>query len=725
MRFEYLSDAKKQIQQVDTPMNSIFKTPLFLLAALAFISSFSGHGQAQGLDEAQRERLVSIRLLPEYGRIKAGQEIWMGTEQSITKHWHTYWKNPGDSGTPTKITWDLPTGFTIGEIEWPTPKKLPYGPLLNYGYEGNVMLLQKLAAPEALPESPITLKATIELLVCKEECIPEYGDFEITLNGENAELEDNSAYINAAASKLPTKTDWSVSYAENDGNLILILPNMNDIDVNSLRFFPLDWGIVNNTAAPKTMLSSDGLTLTQARGDRALSDIKTLSGVLAYEDVNGKTHSGAFTAQPAKAMPASVKQTQSAHDTQNTGLGKALILALLGGLILNLMPCVFPVLSMKALSLVKTADKNHAHVRLQGLAYTAGVMLSFLAIAGGLIALKAAGAQIGWGFQLQSPIVVGVLTYLLFLLGLNLMGFFEFANPFANTGSELARKDGISGSFFTGVLATLVATPCTAPFMATALGYALVQPAAISLMVFAALGFGLALPYLLLSFIPAFQKLMPRPGVWMERFKQALAFPMFAAAIWLVWVISQQSGSLGVLVLLMSGLLITLSIWLYQHRPAQKQLRLALTALSIIAALSALGSLTILKTVNIEDVINIEESNFGEEFTQDKLDHLLTESENPIFVEMTAAWCITCKVNHASSINIDSTKALFKEKRVHYLIGDWTNQNPAITKYLDRYGRSGVPIYVYYAPPINGVRPEAIVLPQILTPKIIKDTVTN
>ena len=329
------------------------------------------------------------------------------------------------------------------------------------------------------------------------------------------------------------------------------------------------------------------------------------------------------------------------------------------------MPCVFPVLSIKALSLVKIAEKHPTAAKFHGLAYTAGVVLSFVLIAAILIALKAGGSQIGWGFQLQNPYVVGALALLLLTIGLNMAGVFEIRNPFGNLGGKLASGGGYSGSFFTGVLATLVATPCTAPFMAGAIAYALLQSEIVALGIFAALGFGLALPYLLLSIVPAFQKMLPRPGRWMETFRKILSVPMFLAALWLGWVLTQQIGP--------------------------------------------------------QNHDNLE---FGSAYSESALEAAL-KTDQPVFVEMTAAWCITCKVNHKTSIDIDSTKTLFKEKNVIYLVGDWTNEDPAITKFLQGYGRSGVPIYVYYAPPERGQRPQPKVLPQVLTPAIVQNTLTG
>jgi len=390
---------------------------------------------------------------------------------------------------------------------------------------------------------------------------------------------------------------------------------------------------------------------------------------------------------------------------------------------LNLMPCVFPVLSMKALSLVKLKDKEIAKARINGIAYTLGILACFALIAGVLLVLKASGSQVGWGFQLQHPAIILFLAYLFFTLGLNLIGFFEIDFGLSNMGQSLTRKTGMTGSFFTGVLATLVATPCTAPFMGVAMGYALTQPALISMLIFLALGFGLAFPYLALTFSPALRHILPRPGAWMETFRQVLAFPMFASACWLVWVLSQQINHMGQLMALFGMVGIAFGVWLLKRRPAHKGLRLTLLVLVFLSFGFALSNFFTMRTQDAQQTVQSGEENW-ETFSRAKLDDLLKGNES-VFVNMTAAWCITCKVNEKVALNIDSTRALFAKYNVRYLKGDWTNQNPEITNYLEEYGRSGVPIYVFYGPRMeSGARPEPVLLPQILTPGIVEETIT-
>lgn len=693
---------------------------LIVLALLLFPTA--AQAQAPQNQETQPDKYVKIRLLPERGQVQGGDEIWVGIEQSIYPEWHTYWFNPGDSGTAPIIKWQLPDGFEIGGINWPVPGKIPYGPLANYGYANHVLLLQKLKIPDNIPDGPLRLTADVDVLVCNEICIPESGAYTLTLNDPANAGEDNRAYIETAVNKLPLTADWPALYHEEGGDFVLtITPPQAGLLSGSkgLAFYPTAWGLIANAEDPTFEIADTGLTIRQKRGERALGEVENFEALVTFQNPEGKTETFTFIAMPGSGAGVPAPATHAA--AKNLSLAAALLFALLGGVILNLMPCVFPVLSLKALSLVKHSGESRA-LRLAGLSYTAGVIISFLGIAAILISFKAAGQSLGWGFQLQNPNIVALLAYLLFIIGLNLAGLFEISGRFGNIGNKLTQDTGAAGSFFTGVLATIVATPCTAPFMAAALGYALVQPAPAAVLIFAALGFGLAMPLLLLSFIPPLQKILPRPGAWMETFKQLLAFPVFASAAWLVWVLSQQAGSMGVLGVLMGMVAIAFGLWLLQHRPQKKLWKIVTLVLAIFSFVFALG---FLPTPEIEnDLARSEKLSFGEPYSQETLANLLL-TDDPIFVEMTAAWCITCKLNHAVAIDTADTRAAFAQKKVHYLIGDWTNYDQGITDYLNSFGRNGVPLYVYYGPRdiVTGERPEALVLPQLLTPGSIVETI--
>ncbi len=692
-------------------------------------------------DDKEMEQYTTLTPVAERIALRPADEITIATQINLEPHWHVYWKNPGDSGLPVKITWELPEGFTIGEIQWPTPDKISYDILVNYGYYDQATLLQTLKAPDTLPEGKITLEAKVDMLVCNEICIPESSEFTINLNDPEKLEEDNNAFIEQAQLKIAPLIKGQFFYSENDGNLHLSLKPedrtlLTDANTNNLEFFPYDWGAINHIAMPTASIEDGQVTIIHERGDQPLEKIKTLKGLLVIKGNKGENKGFEIEAMAEKktiSPPVTVNQNntspaQSAEVSKNvqpakTTLLSALYLALFGGIILNLMPCVFPVLSMKALSLVKMGEKENNIARLHGIAYTLGVIISFLIIGGTLIVLKEAGSAIGWGFQLQNPMVVAVLAYLLFSIGLNLIGFFEFDFGLGNVGNKLTQGHSIGSSFFTGALATIVATPCTAPFMGAAMGFALTQSALVSLSVFAMLGFGLALPYLLLSFIPALRKILPRPGAWMNTFKQFLAFPMFASCIWLVWVLDQQSGAMGILIVLLGMLAIAFAVWLSHIRTQgfAKTVKRVCFALSLILAIY---SVSYVKT-SMEISSSSEKAySFGQPYSPEKLSELL-EGNDPIFVEMTAAWCITCKINHSIALNVPSTKIFFEGKNIQYLIGDWTNSDDTITKYLDSFGRNGVPLYVYYGPrnSATNMRPDPQILPQVLTPKIVQEKI--
>jgi len=671
------------------------------------------------------EKYVSIRLLPEKTDVKGGETITVGLHHKIHEGWHTYWLNAGDSGTPARVTWTGVDDIESAPIQWPIPKKLPMGPLMNFGYEGEVILLQDITFPEDLDEGPHDITAKIEILVCHEICIPETHTAGFTINGDE---EPVPAAVEMARTKLPLDMGWQAQMGEQDGDLVVRIatdtPNA-FADLSSIELYPEEWGLITYTEKTSAAKDDSHLVLTHTRGDRALSDVPVSKLVIAYDDANGDRKAVRVSA----LIEPTLNETAAPPSPENNlGIIKAILLAFLGGLILNLMPCVFPVLSMKALSLVKLKDEDNKKARLYGIAYTLGILACFALIAGLLLALKATGSQVGWGFQLQHPAVILFLAYLFFTLALNLAGYFDINLGLANVGSRLAGRTGMTGSFFTGVLATLVATPCTAPFMGAAMGYALTQSAFVSMVVFLFLGLGLAAPYLALCLIPALRHVLPKPGAWMETFRQFLSFPMFASALWLLWVLSQQVSHMSQFAALLGMLFIGLGIWIYKNRSAHRICKPIAVVLSLLAFLFVATTFSMMKPMEAADAetLTLEKGDNWEAFTRARLaDHL--EGDDPVFVNMTAAWCITCKVNEKVALNIDSTRALFAQKNIKYLKGDWTNQNPEITNFLEEYGRSGVPIYVYYGPreTKGGTRPEPVVLPQLLTPGLIAETLTS
>lgn len=719
--------------------------PSLMFIAIACLALQPINAKANPADE----RYTEAQVISERSAVKPGDEITVAINIKLKPHWHVYWDNPGDSGLPVRIDWTLPKGFEVSDIKWPVPDKISYDILVNYGYYNDVTLLQTVKVPDTLPEGKITLTAQVDMLVCNEICIPESSTLSLHLNDPDNLNAEQSEFITAAQTKLPKEIKGQFFFHEADALLHLSLTPENRTILNTAtedntEFFPHDWGIINHVAMPQVSIENGSITIKHERGDQPVKDLKTISGLLVIKGdigqnigfwVTAKPENGDTTAKPiavnkGNSAPLSPSDANNApapsnHPPPGSNINwfSALYLALLGGMILNLMPCVFPVLSMKALSLIKMKDKEHKRARLHGIAYTLGIMLSFLAFGGALIAFKEAGTTLGWGFQLQNPLIVATLAYLLFAIGLNLMGFFEFGGRLTNVGNKLTRGDSLSSSFFTGALATIVATPCTAPFMGAAMGFALTQPTAVSLSVFAMLGFGLALPYLFLSFVPAARHLLPKPGAWMNTFKQLLAFPMFASAIWLIWVLSQQTGAEGVLLALLGLLAIAFSAWLIHLENIG--IARAIAHITLVISL-LLMTLTLSSLRSIQSPPAKEAYAMGAPYQKETLSTLL-KGDDPIFVEMTAAWCITCKLNHAVAVNIESTKKLFQDKNVQYLIGDWTNQDEEITAYLDTFGRNGVPLYVYYGKrdTVTQTRPKEIVLPQVLTPAIVKEYIGN
>lgn len=683
--------------------------PLFLLIAPA---------QAQ-----EPERYVNLSLIAEDTAIAAGESVTIALHQEIYPQWHVYWKNPGDSGEPTRIEWILPKGFEISETIWPAPRKLPFGPLTNYGHEEELVLLHTLSAPDNFRGGPVTIRANVDLLVCHEICIPESGSVSLTLNMGGAGPADKIA---AAQNETPLPVGWDASFRQAGKELIVTItpddPSLFD-GAHDFALFPEEWGMIDNSATAGMALSGGKLVIAQARGMRPLSEIPTGKMVVTYKDAQG----GADGSGASRAIYFSAFNENGAAgfigQNNDMSLFTAILFALIGGIILNLMPCVFPVLSMKALSLANMKDKEERKIKINALAYTLGVLVCFLALAGLLIALKAGGAQIGWGFQLQNPVMITVLAYVVFVIGLNLAGFFEFGSSFAGFGQHWSQKDGAAGAFFTGILAAVVATPCTAPFMAGAIGYAVTQNAGIALAVFFALGFGLALPYLLLGFIPAARHIMPRPGAWMGVFRQLLSFPMFATAAWLVWVLSQQTGAGQVFLALQGFVGIAFALWLNHKKPAQGWLRRLCIALIAIIMASLLFTLIMPRNDMMHGAnARADETQNWANFTPQALDEALA-GPYPVFVNMTAAWCITCKVNEQVALAPQDIQAAFARNNIVYLKGDWTNRDHTITAYLEQFGRNGVPIYVFYdaADEESGVRPAPVILPQILTPGIVKE----
>ncbi|HVQ76471.1 MAG TPA: thioredoxin family protein [Candidatus Binatia bacterium] len=670
---------------------------------------------------------VQAQLVSELATIEPGGSFWVALRQVIAPRWHTYWENPGDSGEPATIDWSLPAGFEAGPIAWPHPERIPIGPFMSYGYEGEVLLLTRMKAPADLaPGRAVTLRARAGWLVCEKECIPEEAAVELTLQvGPRAARDSRWADAFARAIRaVPMPSPWPAEFTATAAEIEITVaaPGLAADRVADIWFYPREWGVIDHVGLQRAVVLRDGIRLAVARGALSRTAEQPIEGVLVVKErIDGSVTTQAFAIRAVPAGPARLGAGSALALAQAAGL------ALLGGVLLNLMPCVLPVLSVKALSLVQHAGAAPWVARAHGLAYTAGILVSFGALAGVLIALRSAGEQIGWGFQLQSPIVVAVLAYLLFAMGLSLSGVMTIGGRIAGVGSGLARRPGYAGSFFTGALATVAATPCTAPFMGAAVGFAMTRPVGEALAVFEALGLGLALPYLALSFVPA-HHLLPRPGPWMERLKQFLAFPLYASVAWLVWVLSQQVGPAGVAAALAGLVLIAFGAWLHEvSRGAAPRWRRAATAMAALAVVAAVVAGQVGASAGPRAPgPGVARETEPEAFSPARLAELRAQGV-PVFVNFTAAWCITCLVNERVALRSPAVAEALAGQGIAYLKADWTRRDPEITRILESFGRSGVPLYVLY-PPARGTGAgsgEPAVLPAVLTEGVVLDAIAR
>ena len=690
-----------------------------LLLAVLSIAAFLAAPASAQLDRAPK---VEARLVAEQSEIVPGKTVTVALVEDIRPGWHTYWVNPGEAGEPTEIHWTLPPGWAAGPIHWPYPKRIPTGPLMDYGYEGAPWLLVDITAPAtAAPGQMVTLKADANWLVCKDVCIPEQATLTLPLGvsaSPQAPYATVAEQFAAARAKLPTPSPWPIVFHANGPlDLFIASPQLGSSQLHDASFFPLEQGDIVGMAEQKFAPAQGGIVLRLASGHGAAA-LKTLAGVIVLTSADGSVQ-----ALDVKAAPGAVPTAKFASaDNSDIGLVWALLFALVGGLILNLMPCVLPILAMKALSVASKAGTDKREAAHEGLAYGAGAVLSFAALGMAVIALRASGTAVGWGFQLQEPAAVGAFALLIFAVGLNLSGVFELAGGIV-AGDALARKGGALGAFFTGVLAVAVAAPCTAPFMAAALGFALTQSAVSALAIFVALGVGFAAPFVAIGLSPALLRLLPKPGAWMLHFKQFLAFPMYGAAAWLVWVLAQEAGPQGLVLALAGMLALTFAAWAWDSsRNAGVRWRAVGAIAALLALIDVLSTLVFLEQSQPVAAAQAmtREGIPSEAYSEARLSELRAQ-HRPVFVDATAAWCITCLVNEKVALSSAPVRAAFAQKHVALLIADWTRRDAAITSLLSAHGRSGVPLYLYFAPDA----PDAKVLPQVLTPDTVLDALTG
>jgi DsbC/DsbD-like thiol-disulfide interchange protein/cytochrome c biogenesis protein CcdA len=663
-----------------------------------------------------------------------GKTVQVALRQKIAPGWHTYWRNPGDSGEATQIKWSLPLGYRAGDITWPAPRRLPLGPLMNYGYEGEVLLASPVAVPaSARAGATANIAATVNLLVCKDICIPEQGRVALALPVAKAPAPDANwgGPITRTLADAPRPGGLTAVMATTGGGLKLAITGkaVTGPAVRGVYFFPYAGNVIDHAAAQRVERGAQGVTLTLKPGSAFASGPAPaeISGVLA---VGAKAYEVTARRGPLPATArglgpiasiggggggAQVAANAGGAPGADLGLGAALAFAFLGGVVLNLMPCVFPILSMKVIAVARHSASPRA-ARIEAAAFAIGVLAAFLALALALILAKAAGSQVGWGFQLQSPAVVAGLALLMLLIGLNLSGVFEAGLSLQAAGSG-ADKGGPFGALLTGALAVVVAAPCTAPFMAGAIGFALTQSAWAALLVFAALGVGFAAPFLFLTLVPALARLLPRPGGWMEGLKKVLAFPMYGAAAWLLWVLTLQAGSTAMAALLAAGVTLALAAWLYgagQRARMGGGRGLAAYGFGGLAAVAAAALAVGAAQAQAPAAAMGGGPLQAEAWSPARIGQLQAEGR-PVFVDFTAAWCVTCQVNERVALSTGKVKDAFVRTRTVYLKADWTRRDPAIAQALAAQGRAGVPLYLLYGK--AGGAP--VILPQLLTEDMV------
>lgn len=668
----------------------IFKVILMTLALLCGIRAV----QAQSAFRQGDTPHIAARLAAESATPRAGEGTSIAFDMKPESGWHGYWENPGDAGLGMTVEWTLPKGVSVGALRYPVPETLLISGLMNHVYEGPYAILADLkVANDVTPGTRLPVRAKAQWLACTDKvCVPESGTLSLDLIAGDGQVTPASrAQFDNWRTHLPRPLGSEATYAVKHGTLRLSVPFPAAAQASEVHLFPLAEGFATYAAPQTVTREGDRLILETAAPQGGKGG--TVQAVLRTSD-----HVGFLVT----AKPGEVAGGTSGGGGINWGaILVALGGAILGGLILNVMPCVFPILGLKAMSLARAGGDERA-VRREALAYTAGVIATCLALGGVLLALRAAGAAAGWAFQLQDPRIILFLLLLVTAIAFNLAGLFDLHN--IGGGEKLAGKGGMAGSFWTGALVAFVATPCTGPFMAAAMGAALVLPIAAALAVFAGLGLGLALPFLLLGWLPALRARLPRPGAWMGRVQKILSVPMFITAIGLAWLLGQQRGVSGMTLGLFAALILALLLWwLGRRQHAGRSGGLAVAS----AALVLLVGATLLLPANAPKNETAETVNFSVA----QLDKARA-SGKPVFLYFTADWCLTCKANEAAAIDRAETKAAFERAGVQVIVGDWTNADPAITRFLESQGRSGVPLYLWYAP--GSDKPQ--VLPQLLTP---------
>ncbi len=660
---------------------------------------------------------IDVELIPATTSVEPGGTLTLALRLKADEHWHTYWKNPGDSGLATHIAWTLPDGFEDGPILWPAPARIDIGPLANYGYDGEVLLLTDIRVPEHA-SGIVPIRAKASWLVCEEICIPGDAEFSLLLGTgtatPNPRWAERIEQTRAALPRVIPGLDVRAQLAGDEW--LLTLPQSTAPGLNGLSFFPDEEGWIEYASQQQLFVERDGDVQLRFAATTGGDRQGRLSGVLVADP-------GFAGGGNAALINTAFSVTDALPPAPPAGNRLTLILALgfafVGGMILNLMPCVFPVVGNKELTVVENSRSSPASLRAHGLLFALGVLVSFWAVAGVLLALRASGATLGWGYQLQSPLVVSALALLFFVLALNMSGVFELGTRAQQLAGSVRARSGYVDAFLSGVIATMVATPCTAPFMGAALGFAVTQPAMVSMTVFTALALGMAAPYLVLSFSPKLVGRLPKPGHWMVTLKQALAFPLYLVVVWLVWVLGRQVGIDAVARLMFGITLIGAGLWVYGNWNAASASRARAVAYTLAAVFVLGGAVIAWPEGSAEREGNLAMTmGDWETWSADSVTAARQEGR-AVFVNFTAAWCVTCQINKRFVLNKESVQTRFRESNIVLMVADWTNRNSEIGAAIESLGRSGVPVYVMY-PAADG---QPIVLPELLTESLVLDAI--
>lgn len=699
---------------------------------------------------------VQVKLLTEENSIQAGRPIWVALHLNIEKGWHVYWKNPGDAGLPLKLNWKLPEGFQADPLQWPFPEKFIFEDMVGFGYEDEVILLTRITPPDTLPNgSDIQLNGEVQWLVCSpQNCQPGSAPVHLSIktSSDTPQVDKTAADIfQKARSKMP-KSQVQVTAIHKEGVLQLQIPELTSDSVTGVYFFPEQQNVIDPSFEPvvsDTAEPSKGYLVNLKGGEEIGVKSKNLKGVLVLqnhdEDIlalnidspiqndNEKEFLSLSdfnaTSNPLRTSIGNSSFATSSHTSFEGGLALALGFAFLGGMLLNLMPCVLPVMSFKVMSFVKMARESRVLTIKHGLMFSVGVILSFWALAIVMLLLRTYGQAVGWGFQLQEPLFVVILASLLFIFALSLFGVFEWglflASWAGQTESDKTRQtSGYMASFFSGVMATAVATPCTGPFLGSAVGFAVTLPMYQSLMIFTSLGVGMCFPYLLLSIFPSCLRFIPKPGAWMETFKQLMGFLLLATVLWLLWVFSAQTNSLSLICLLGGFLCFSIGAWLYGKgcTPLISRSKRIIAYISVALMIVAGCEFILVPRTSWYEPLTVNHDKWEgwETFTPQRVAELRKEGK-PFLIDFTAKWCLICQTNHLVLTSDEVTRKL-AEAGVVKLKADWTKSDPAITEELSKYGRTSVPLYVLYG---NDPKQEPAILPQVLTPDIVLDHLSS